>query len=126
VLAPNGRAVILVPNSFGWRGMVLHAWRSGEVIDDGQPIQRYGTPGQWARLLLSCGLHPERVAGCESLIPWPRGAADGLAWARHPSRWLIPLNRWLPASMAAELVYVCSRGDTATWSGQAPGEMAVT
>jgi SAM-dependent methyltransferase len=115
VLMPAGRAVLLLPNSFGWRGMVLHAWRTGEVIDDGQPIQRYGTVRQWGRLLESGGLGVERVLGCESLAPaLPRRPRDGIVWLRHPSRWSIPLNRWLPVTMAAELVFVCSRADPST------------
>lgn len=109
VLAPEGRALILLPNSFSLRGTVLHAWRRGEVIDDGQPIQRYGTLRQWERLLALGGLEPKRVVGCESLAPdlhrpnvWP-------ALLRHPSRWLIPLGTLLPVTMAVEFVFLCRK-----------------
>ncbi|HLH73510.1 MAG TPA: class I SAM-dependent methyltransferase, partial [Chloroflexota bacterium] len=39
VLRPDGRAVILLPNAFGYQH-VLYVWRHGTVYDDGQPLQR--------------------------------------------------------------------------------------
>ena len=109
VLAPNGLAAVLVPNTFGLRWNVLYAWRHGDPHDDGQPLQRYGSPGQWARLLAAGGLAPERVVGHESLELAPTGPAAMLACLRHPSRLLIPLAGHLPVNMASMLVFVCRR-----------------
>ena len=109
VLEPEGRALILVPNSFGLRWTVLHAWRSGELHDDGQPIQRYATRGQWQRLLSAGGLEVERCLGCEAPDDWPLGLAGWTGLLRHPSRLLIPIVRWLPPDMASMFVFVCRR-----------------
>ncbi len=109
VLRSDGRALILVPNSFGLRWTVLHAWRSGELHDDGQPIQRYGTRGQWSRLLAAGGLEVERVLGCEAPDDWPGGLAGWLGALRHPSRLLVPLGRHLPTDMASMFVFLCRK-----------------
>lgn len=109
VLAPNGLACILVPNSFGLRWNVLYTWRHGDIHDDGQPIQRYGTRGQWQRLLAAGGLAVERVVGGEDLSGLPERVADGWMLARHPSRLLIPVARWLPVDMASMFVFLCRK-----------------
>ncbi len=107
VMAADGTLCIHVPNTFGLRWAVMHAWRHGEVHDDGQPIQRYGTRGQWTALLEAAGLSVERVLGYEDLSHWRggvRGLVDGVA---HPTRLLVPLARWLPTDMASMLLIVC-------------------
>jgi len=109
VLAPGGRAAILVPNTFGLRWSVLHAWRHGDVHDDGQPIQRYATRGQWQRLLEAGGLIVERVVGSENQDDLPASGRDIGVLLRHPSRLLIPLARWVPVDMASMLIFVCGR-----------------
>lgn len=109
VLAPNGLALILLPNAFSLRGTVFHAWRTGHQLDDGQPIQRYGTRGQWARLLGAAGFSVERVLGCESFTPRPQGLRGWSPILRHPSRILLLVDRKLPVNMAAEFIFVCRK-----------------
>jgi SAM-dependent methyltransferase len=109
VLAPAGRAAVLLPNTFGLRWNVLYAWRHGEPHDDGQPLQRYGTRRQWSRLLAAGGLVAERVVAYERLEDWPAGPAGWLAMARHPSRILVPLAGWLPVDMASMFIFLCRR-----------------
>lgn len=106
VLAPDGLAVVLLPNSFGLRWNVLYAWRHGEIQDDGQPIQRYGTRRQWLRLLRAGGLEIVRIVGYEGELAGPR---SWLGAVRHPSRLLIPLVRWLPVDMASMFVFLGRR-----------------
>ncbi len=110
VLGPRGRACILVPNTFGLRWNVLHAWRTGDVHDDGQPLQRYGTRGQWQRLLEAGGLAVDRVLGYEKEDDLPAGVRELGQLAHHPSRLLIPFARWLPADMASMLIFICRKG----------------
>ena len=113
VLSPTGRACILVPNSFGLRWNVIHAWRHGDIHDDGQPIQRYATRMQWQRLFEAGCLQVDEVLGCESVDDFDLG--EGLAGAakaisevfRHPSRALIPFSKWMPVDMASMLVFLC-------------------
>ncbi len=109
VLAPDGLALVLLPNAYGLRGPVLHAWRSGEICDDGQPIQRYASLGEWRDLLVAGGLPPLRVHGCESLFAAPRRAVDWLDLLRHPSRVLGLAQDWLPLTMATEFIFLCRR-----------------
>lgn len=109
VLAPSGRAAILLPNTFGLRWNVLYAWRHGDPHDDGQPLQRYGSRGQWQRLLAAGGLAVERVIGYESLEELPASPADWLGLIRHPSRLLVPLAGRLPVDMASMFVFLCRR-----------------
>jgi len=109
VLASHGRVCLHVPNTFGLRWNVMHAWRHGDVHDDGQPIQRYGTRGQWTRLLEAGGLDVESVTGYEELAHMPVGVAGWAGVLRHPSRALVPLARWLPTDMASILLFVCRK-----------------
>lgn len=109
VLAPGGLACIQVPNTFGLRWNVLHAWRRGDVCDDGQPIQRYGTRAQWTALLAAGGLEVERVLGYEDLAALPAGPAGWLGALRHPSRLLVGLADRLPVEMASMFLFLCRR-----------------
>lgn len=107
VLDPAGLALILVPNSFGLRWNVLHVWRTGEVHDDGQPIQRYGTRRQWQRLIEAAGLQVLRCLGSEGAEGRPLRAADLPGLFGHPSRLLGLAASWLPVDMASMLVFIC-------------------
>lgn len=109
VSKPGGKVVLHVPNTFGLRWNVLHAWRYGDVHDDGQPIQRYGTRAQWIRVLAEGGLVVERVLGYDEAATCPEGLAGWVGLARHPSRLLGPLTRFLPPDMASIFVFVCRR-----------------
>lgn len=113
VVGAQGRVCLHVPNLFGLRWNVAHGWRYGDVPDDGQPIQRYGSRAQWTRVLAAGGLVVERVLGLEETMYDPLDARALLGMAAHPTRLLVPLMRWLPADMASILVFVCRRADAA-------------
>src|SRR5439155_7621264 len=107
VLCPGGRAVVLLPNIFGYLH-VLHVWRTGTVYDDGQPLQRYGTDAAWRQLLGANGLRVERVVKYQRALPrtWP----DLWWYIRHPRRFLQALvTPLLPTSAASSLVFICRR-----------------
>ena len=109
VLQPDGLALVLLPNTFGLLGNVLHVWRTGDVFDDGQPLQRYGTNAQWRQLLELNGLQVRRTFRYERT--WPRTWRD-LAWyIGRPHRIVRPLlSSLLPANLSSFLVYLCSKG----------------
>jgi SAM-dependent methyltransferase len=69
VLHPDGLALVLLPNTFGLLGNIIHVWRTGDVFDDGQPLQRYGTNVQWCRLLELNGLRVVRTLKYERARP---------------------------------------------------------
>ena len=107
-LRPDGLALILLPNTFGLLGNILHVWRSGDVFDDGQPLQRYGTNAQWRSLLELNGLRIIRIVKYER--EWPRTWKDLLWYLRHPPKLgrvlLAPL---IPLNLSSFLVYLCQK-----------------
>lgn len=110
VLRPDGRACITVPNTFGLFWNVQVAWRTGDVDDDGQPLQRYGTRKQWESLLHANGLRVIQVYGYEHEHAFPRTWRDVRRYWFRPiriSRMLFsPL---LPVNIAGQFVFICGR-----------------
>jgi SAM-dependent methyltransferase len=108
VLRRDGLALVLLPNTFGLLGNLLHAWRKGDVFDDGQPLQRYGTRVQWCRLLELNGLRVVRTLKFERARP--RTWAD-LGWyARQPQRLVrVLLTPLIPCNLASFLVFQCQK-----------------
>jgi SAM-dependent methyltransferase len=109
VLKPAGRALLTVPNTFGLRWNVQYAWRTGDVDDDGQPIQRYGTRKQWEQLLEGNGLKVEKVLGYEHERSFPRTKHDLINYLKHPRMlfsmlFFVPL---IPVNMAGQFVFIC-------------------
>jgi SAM-dependent methyltransferase len=108
VLHPDGLALILLPNTFGLLGNILHVWRTGDVFDDGQPLQRYGTHGQWCRLLEMNGLAVQRTLKYER--EWPRTWSDVAWYAAHPHKFGRAILSWIiPTNLASFLVYRCRK-----------------
>lgn len=108
VLRPEGLALILLPNTFGLLGNVLHVWRTGDVFDDGQPLQRYGTHGQWRRLLEMNGLTVQRTVKYER--EWPRTWPDLAFYARRPHKLIrAALAAVIPTNLASFLIYLCRK-----------------
>ncbi len=110
VLRGDGKACILLPNSFGLLWNITYVWRTGDVCDDEQPIQRYATRQQWQRLLEANGL-----IVCQ-LFPYhralPRTWRDWLWYLRRPhkllaSLFVIPL---IPINLASTFVFICKKG----------------
>jgi 2-polyprenyl-3-methyl-5-hydroxy-6-metoxy-1,4-benzoquinol methylase len=108
VLRPEGQALILLPNTFGLLGNILHVWRTGDVHDDGQPLQRYGTYAQWRRLLEGNGLHVSRVVKYER--EWPRTREDILWYALRPHKLgRVLLTPVIPLNLTSFLIYLCQK-----------------
>jgi SAM-dependent methyltransferase len=111
VLKKDGIACLTVPNTFGLRWNVTVGWKTGDVDDDGQPLQRYGTRRQWERLLQSNGLSVKRVVGYEHERAFPRTRRDFIMYLKHPKLlvslfFFIP---FIPVNMAGQFVFICKR-----------------
>ena len=108
VLAPDGMALVLLPNTFSLLGNVWTAFRTGWPVDDGQPIQRYATRRQWQTLLEEGGLAVERTVKYER--EWPASLAD-LRWYLSRPKALIRLllTPFVPLNLASCFVYLCRR-----------------
>jgi SAM-dependent methyltransferase len=109
ILKPGGRACILVPNAYGFLGNIQHVWSTGEIFDDGQPLQRYATRRTWETLLERGGLQVERLVPY-SEVNWPRTPQDWLWLARRPQKIMrAALARFIPPNFANQLVFLCRR-----------------
>lgn len=106
VLKPSGIACIFLPNSFGLLGNIKYAWKTGEIFDDGQPLQRYNTRGGWHQMLTANGLKPFRTLKYER--EWPRTWHD-LRWylARPTKLARLFVAGLVPLNLANFLVYLC-------------------
>lgn len=107
VLKPGGKAVVLLPNSFGLLGNIKYVARHGDIFDDGQPLQRYGTRQVWAFMLANKGLHIDKVLGF-SEIPTPRTLPDWIWLLKHPQKIVRKfLNLFIPVNLTNHFVFIC-------------------
>ncbi len=108
VLKPTGSACVLLPNSFGIFGNIKHVWQTGQVFDDGQPLQRYNTRGGWHDMLAAVGLKTYLTYKYERA--WPRTWADSGWYLSKPLKIVRLFMSWLvPTNLANCLVYICRR-----------------
>jgi SAM-dependent methyltransferase len=109
VLRPGGVCCVLVPNTFGLFWTIRHAYHTGDIADDGQPLQRYGTRQQWQRLLEVKGFYVERVIGYE--VPPPETVRQWLGTLRRFRYHFLPaaLRPYIPVNLASMLVYFCRK-----------------
>jgi SAM-dependent methyltransferase len=108
ILKPEGVACILLPNSYGMLGNIKHVCQTGQVFDDGQPLQRYNTPAGWREMLINNGLLPYKLLKYER--EWPLTRADLRWYLTHPTKFARLFTMWLiPTNLANCLVYICRR-----------------
>ena len=106
VLKPKGVACILLPNAFSFFGNVKHVWQTGDVFDDGQPVQRYSTKLGWHRLLVENGLQPFKTVKYER--EWPRTGRDCFWYLSQPMKTLkLLISPFVPLNLANSIVYLC-------------------
>lgn len=107
VLKSDGKACILVPNAFGLLGNIRHVWRTGDVFDDGQPLQRYATNSYWKSLLASGGLEVIKTIGWGE-IEFPRNKQDAIYFFTRPQKIIrFLLSFFIPINLTNHLVYIC-------------------
>lgn len=108
VLKDDGWACVLLPNAFSLIGNIKHVMLRGDVFDDGQPIQRYGTLVSWRRLLREGGLIPSKVIKYE-IFP-PMTLNDLLWYLRRPSKMLhLMVASVIPLNLACCFVFMCQK-----------------
>jgi ubiquinone/menaquinone biosynthesis C-methylase UbiE len=106
VLKPNGLACVMLPNSYGLFGNMPYVWRTGDVFDDGQPLQRYNTRLGWQRMLEQAGFVVERMLPYEREVPT---SLEDAAWLlRRPTKIArVLLAPIIPINVANCIVYMC-------------------
>lgn len=114
LLKPTGRACILLPNAYGLFGNIQHVLTTGEIYDDGQPLQRYATRRTWEVLLTQGGLQVERLVPY-SEVNFPRAPQDWGWLARQPQKVVRSLIAHLISpNFANQLVFLCRRATQAS------------
>lgn len=107
MLKPTGRACVLLPNVYGLFGNIQYVARTGEVFDDGQPLQRYGTLGTWQALLERGGLTIESIVPYGE-ISYPRTRRDWLNLLLRPHKVVRgAVASLLPIPLANHFVFLC-------------------
>ena len=114
LLSLSGRACILLPNTFGLLWNINYVRRTGDICDDGQPIQRYATRMQWQRMLECNGLQVTQVLPYDRAFPVSR--RDWLWFLRRPHKFLSTLlvRALMPVNLASCLVFLCRPGASGT------------
>lgn len=108
VIKPNGRALILVPNTYSLLHNILLAYKKGQTVVDSQPIQRYAARQEWADMLERNGLRVLHTHKYE--IETPRHKKDWLAYLRHPKKLVrLALRPFVPTNLAFCFVFTCHK-----------------
>lgn len=108
VLKKDGRAYVLVPNTFSLLHNIWIAFKHGYTNIDMQPIQRYATRQEWQQLLEENGLIVEKTYKYE--IERPRTWADFFSYLRHPKQMMrLLLTPFVPLNLAFCFVYLCRK-----------------
>jgi SAM-dependent methyltransferase len=109
ILKSNGKACILLPNSFGLLGNIIFVLKTGDIFDDGQPLQRYGTRTAWENLLSDGGLMVEKVINYGE-VDFPHTMRDAIELIRKPHKVIrYFFNRLVPINWANQFVFLCRR-----------------
>jgi len=109
ILKEDGIACILLPNAFGFFGNIRYVYSTGDVFDDGQPLQRYGTRRFWERLLVDNGLKINKVVGYGEVV-FPRNTDDIVFLLKKPQKLLrLLLNVFVPVNLSNHFIFICSR-----------------
>jgi len=109
ILKHGGKACILLPNAFGLLGNIRHVLRTGDVFDDGQPLQRYGTRLFWESILSINGLKIEKTIGWGE-VEFPRNSQDTIQLIKHPQKFIrYILSPLIPLNLVNHFVFICTR-----------------
>jgi SAM-dependent methyltransferase len=108
ILRSGGKACVLLPNAYGLLGNIHHVWATGDIFDDGQPLQRYATRHSWESLLQDNGLRVDKVVGYNE-IEFPRYFQDFLHLIKKPRKIArLAISGFIPLNLSNHLVYICS------------------
>jgi SAM-dependent methyltransferase len=110
VVKDDGMVCILVPNAFGITWNVLNVWKTGDLADDGQPIQRFGTRNAWQRLIEANGLMVVRILGYERL--WPNTQKEIRFYLSQPKELILALlTPFIPTNLKRCFVFLCKKAN---------------
>jgi ubiquinone/menaquinone biosynthesis C-methylase UbiE len=109
ILKPTGLACIFVPNSFGIWGNIKTVLQTGDIFDDGQPLQRYATRRQWEFIFSKAGLKVKKVYGYNEIEP-PATHQDLIWMIKKPQKFIRAfLSPAVPINLSNHFAFICSR-----------------
>jgi ubiquinone/menaquinone biosynthesis C-methylase UbiE len=107
VLSNNGKAFIMLPNSFFVHD-VLRAWLKGEGLSHGQEVERFSTAKQWRHLLESNGLTVDNVVKYNQKKEW----LPEIDFKRSLRNLVINLIRPLvPFNLSKHFMFICRKNN---------------
>lgn len=108
ILTDEGIACILLPNTFSLTATVLHAYHTGSILDDGQPLQRYCTREGWQKILEAGGFEVLRVRKYER--PWPSSLRDLAFYLARPKELIhLLISPFIPTNLSFAFVFICRK-----------------
>ncbi len=111
ILKPDGRAYILVPNTFSLTTNIWIAMRQGRTSIDNQPIQRYAARREWQDLIETYGLKVEKTVKYER--EWPRTYKDALYYLTHPKDLArVLFSPFVPLNLTFCFVFIARKPQT--------------
>jgi len=106
ILSKTGLACIVLPNLFGAGSNIIYSFHHGDIIDDGQPIQRYSTRKGWQMLLEDNGLKILKTFKYER--EWPSNLHDLWHYIKRPKELLhLLISPWVPLNLANCFIFIC-------------------
>ncbi len=108
VLKPNGRAALVLPNSYYLVDLIWQVWRTGYGPSHRQPLERFATFREWWEFLEEFGLRV--IKAYKYNFCFPRSRADWQWYQSHPKKILnLILAPFVPFNFSNHFLYICSR-----------------
>lgn len=113
VLSAEGRACVLLPNSYSLLENIWTVLLTGDVGDQGQPVERYATRAEWERMLTENGLSVYRTARYN--LAFPCTLPDWWWYIRRPRRllWLVA-SLCVPLNLSGCFAFLCRKRNRGT------------
>jgi SAM-dependent methyltransferase len=106
VLVPEGRACLLLPNTFFAIDLIWKVWRTGYGPSHTQVIERFAAKNEWRDFIEANGLVVDRIVKYNSIFP--RSREDVRWFLSHPKRLLSLLTSPLtPTNFAFSFAFLC-------------------
>lgn len=108
VLKKEGRAFILVPNTFSLTTNIWNVIKKGEISIDDQPTQRYGTRNDWENLIKSGNFEITKVLKYER--PFPKTKDDLIYYIKKPKELIrLLISPFIPKNLCWCFLFICEK-----------------
>lgn len=119
VLKPDGRAVILLPNSHHLQA-IYNVYKFGGILPELQDFERFGTRVEWQALLESNGLRVLAVHKHNVGLSRIFRKGREVFWFVFNALYKLLGDVWIPTNLSFSLVFVCCKADVAVFNESPP------